>query len=105
MEATTSTLRPGLRHTTTSSIVLLEDEAINDTKLARPIHIVQELAQIKAIVIGRISFSVVRRGDGAHFVPVHGVIAKEAFYLFRHNSWSQMIPKDAKFAVPEGMGE
>ena len=99
-----SILRPWLRHnqtTTTATTGILLDEEINHGKLARPIHIVQELTQIKAIVIGRISFGVIRRCNGAHFVPVHGVITKEALDLFRYYCRSQIIPKKAQFAVPE----
>ena len=78
----------------------LLDEAIHDGELAGPVDVVQKLAQIKPVVIGRVSFGVVGRGDGAHFVSVHGVIVKEALHLFCHQSRGQMVPENTQFSVP-----
>ena len=78
----------------------LFDKLVHDGKLTRPIDIVQKLAQIEAIVIGRVAFGVVRRGDGAHFVSVHGIEAKKSLYLFGDQTRGQVVPDDAELAVP-----
>jgi hypothetical protein len=50
--------------------LLLYNEHVNRSELARPLDIVQELSEIKAIVVGRVAFGMVGGRYCAHFVPV-----------------------------------
>jgi len=89
-----------LSKTATSFPLFGSDQFVDHGKLARPIDIVQKLAQIKAIVVGRVTFGVVGWCDGAHFVSVDGVVTKESLDLFSDHTWGEVTPDDAQFAVP-----
>ena len=54
------------------------------THLPRPVHVVQERAQVEAVVVGRVALRVVRRRERGHLVPVDGVVGEESLHLVRH---------------------
>lgn len=82
-------------------LFILLHEAVNDTKLPRPPYIVQELAQVKAIVIRGVRLRMVCRCDGAHLMSVDCVKVKEPLYFFGDYTWLEMAPGLAKFPKPD----
>lgn len=60
---------------------LLGDDSIDCRELPRPLYIVEELTEIKAIIIWRVSFGMVGGSDGAHLVTIYGVVIEESFHL------------------------
>ena len=60
---------------------LLNHHSINRIKLPSPLYIVQKGSEIVAIVVRRVGFSVVGRGERRHFVSIYGVEAKKPLHL------------------------
>lgn len=77
------------------------DESINDTKLARPLYVVQKLSQVKSIVIRGVAFGVVCWCDRAHLVSIHGVVIEKTLYLLGDLASGHVAPRNAKLLVPK----
>ena len=55
--------------------------ALHSLELERPAYVVQELAQIEAIVVRRIVLGVIRGCQRRHLVPIDGVLREEVLHL------------------------
>lgn len=62
-------------------VVRRAENGIDGVKLARPLHVVQELPLIVAVVVGRVNLGVVRGREGGHLVSVHRVVEEEPLHL------------------------
>jgi hypothetical protein len=78
----------------------LLDETVDARKLPRPLCVVQELAQIKSIIIWGVTFCVIRWSDSAHLVTIHRIVNKEALDLFSDHARCEMIPRYTKLSKP-----
>mmetsp|Transcript_25050 Transcript_25050/g.41559 ORF Transcript_25050/g.41559 Transcript_25050/m.41559 type:complete len:232 (+) Transcript_25050:119-814(+) len=72
--------------------IILFGQFIHHIELSFPFGIVQKLSQIKSIVIRRIPFGMIRRGQSTHFVSIDGIIIKEALDFLRHDRGFQTSP-------------
>mmetsp|Transcript_29678 Transcript_29678/g.79690 ORF Transcript_29678/g.79690 Transcript_29678/m.79690 type:complete len:715 (-) Transcript_29678:189-2333(-) len=71
-----------MAHSTYSG--LLSHELVDHGELARETYRVEELAQVKAVVVRGVALGMVRGREGGEFVPVDCIVAEEALHLLRY---------------------
>jgi hypothetical protein len=92
-----------MRISNTSSLFSfrIRSQSVDLRKLSGPGSIVQELAQIKAVIVGRVTFGMICWRDRTHLVPVHRVVKEEALHLLRDFQWRRLLPKNTQLSKPD----
>jgi len=72
--------------------LVLFHELVNVFKLYWPLRVVQELSQVVSIVVWRITFCMICRGEYRGLVSVDGIVFEKVFYFGGNFSGRKMVP-------------
>jgi hypothetical protein len=72
-------------------------DAVDGAELSRPRDVVQKLTQVEAVVVRRVLLRVVRRCNGAHFMPVDRIKPEKTLDFLGDSGGIQVAPGSDEF--------